>query len=70
MIFAQKKSRMEAVKRRRENADRDYPSIISEIALYLSAGVTVKNALERISAAYEERRKRGQTRCSLFWFGA
>ena len=61
MIFAQKKSRMEAVKRRRENADRDYPSIISEIALYLSAGVTVKNALERISAAYEERRKQGQT---------
>lgn len=61
MLFAQKKSRMEAVKRRRENADRDYPSIISEIALYLSAGVTVKNALERISAVYEERRKRGQT---------
>ena len=61
MLFAQKKSRMEAVKRRRENADRDYPSIISEIALYLSAGVTVKNALERISAAYEDRKKQGQT---------
>ena len=61
MLFAQKRNRMEAVKRRRENADRDYPSIISEIALYLSAGVTVKNALERISAAYEERKKRGQT---------
>lgn len=58
MLFAGKRSQLEAGRRQREGADRDYPAIVSELSLYLSAGVTAQNALERMSISYERRRKR------------
>lgn len=61
MLLAQKKCRLDTGRKQREEVDRDYPAIISEMSLYLSAGVTVKNALERMSISYKRRRKRGQT---------
>ena len=40
----------------------DYPHIISKLALYLGAGMSMRRAFERIGSSYEEHRKSGEYR--------
>lgn len=46
---------------RKKDMERDYTDIISSLSLYVSSGITVKNAFERISETYC-REKKGKAR--------
>ncbi|MCR5671905.1 MAG: type II secretion system F family protein [Butyrivibrio sp.] len=44
----------------------DYPQFISQLVLYMSAGMTVRNIFERLSAAYLRERKAGLDKRFLY----
>lgn len=51
---AEEKKREDA---RKKDMERDYTDIISSLSLYISSGITVKNAFERISETYIKEKK-------------
>lgn len=57
LILLRKQNEEKEKKDRREQMILDYPEITDKLALLLGAGVTVKNAWERIVADYERRRE-------------
>lgn len=56
LVMLQKQDEAKERKNRRRQMLLDYPDITDKLALLLGAGITVKNAWERIAADYERRR--------------
>ncbi len=50
------------IEKREREMKLDYPHVISKLALYLGAGMSVRRAFERMGLAYEERREKGERR--------
>lgn len=56
MVFGERFEAKSKKKKHQKLLERDYPKIVENIALYVGAGLSVKNALYRISEEYLKRR--------------
>lgn len=52
--FAKDKELSDAMEKRRRQMTEDYPEVVSKLAIYLSAGMTTRNAFEKTVADYEK----------------
>lgn len=57
MMFGERIEKKNKKKKNLKMLERDYPKIVESIALYVGAGLSIKNALFRISKEYMRRRK-------------
>lgn len=59
VYIAQDNKLHEKVRERERQLLLDYPSLVSKLALYMGAGMTIRNAFERIAGNYAGERKKG-----------
>lgn len=65
LIYAKKKQdERQEENRSREQMRRDYPEIVSRMALFLGAGMTVRRAFRRIAEEYERKKDQTGIRCA------
>lgn len=62
LIFEEKQDKRELEKKRQRQLELDYPEIISQFAMLLSTGMTVKHAWNRIVQTYEVEKTAGKNR--------
>lgn len=60
--FFWKRKQKEAMERREEELELDYPELVNKIMLLLSAGLTVRGSFERMDFQYRLKRKEGGSR--------
>lgn len=65
LFYSKQNELQEQMERRKEEIQNDYPMIVNKLVLYLSAGMNIKSAFEKISEEYQEDRQEGR---SLFRF--
>ena len=58
MVLGQKKEEKNSYARYLKNLERDYPKIVESLALYVGAGLSVKNAVYRMCEEYAARRQK------------
>lgn len=58
--FLQKKNRQQEQKKLEQSMERDYPDIVEQLALLLGAGMTLRQAFQKIVARYLDKRQKGQ----------
>lgn len=60
-LYARQRNEQEEARKKRKNSlTLDYPELVSKIMVYLGAGLTVRNALTRISHHYDEQVSTGR----------
>lgn len=57
LVIGQKRDEKQAAQKCIEEKERDYPMIVSELSILLSAGMSFRKALERIVAKYNAKKK-------------
>ena len=62
LIAGAKRDEKQAVQKRIEEKERDYPMIVSELSILLGAGMSFRKALERIIAKYNAKKSEGNIR--------
>lgn len=55
LFFAKDRDLHMLVEKRKEEMKADYPEIVSKLALYIGAGMTVQNAWKRLASEYDQR---------------
>lgn len=60
LFYRKHNSLQEQIEQRKEEIQEDYPLIVNKLVLYLSAGVNIKTAFEKISVEYQEDKKEGR----------
>lgn len=58
LFFRKKENKIRKLEKKREQMLLDYPDIVSKMLLFLGAGMTIRNALEKIAGDYQEGQKR------------
>lgn len=58
IFFCKDKDLHKLIEEREEEMRLDYPEIVSKLALYIGAGMTVQNAWNRIAYEYQKKKKR------------
>ena len=62
LIAGAKRDEKQAVQKRIEEKEWDYPMIVSELSILLGAGMSFRKALERIIAKYNDKKSEGNIR--------
>jgi len=58
LIYARKKEKENKIRKRREEKELQYPEIVSQLLILLEAGMTTRQAWNRIAYQYKEKRKK------------
>lgn len=61
LIFAQRRKQKEEEEKRKRELELSYPEVVNQLAMLLQAGMTMRQAWNRIAIQYEEKKKRGKT---------
>ncbi len=62
LMLGKKRDEKLVEKKRLEEKERDYPRIVSELSILMGAGMSFRNALERITSKYNATKNSGQIR--------
>lgn len=63
LSFYQKQNRLkEKLKQRKTQILEDYPRLVSQLVLYLGAGMNLKSAFEKLAEEYKDNRKEGRVK--------
>lgn len=54
------------LEKRKRKMRREYPDVVHKLALYLGAGMTIRNAFQRMAGDYERSRREGGSECPIY----
>lgn len=62
VIFAKKKEEEEKAEKRRRELLLDYPEVVNKLTLYMGAGMTIRNAFQKMGEDYKKQKGSGRKR--------